>query len=433
MGKVRPSRRAMGLCGALLLLAAPVQAVDQGITGKKLLLKNQRKTVVISKDPKVSITGSDPVNGADSTITFAIGTYTNTYNLPASNWAASGGGTLFKYKNTAAAPGPSAVKITKLKSGLLKLVANGNALSVPVGDATIDVELRLDGGTNRYCMTFPGSGNGDTFLGKDAEAGDCPVCGDGVREGTEVCDSTDDDACPFECQSDCTCPVCGNNQTESTEQCDGTDDGQCPGLCLGDCTCNPTAGVCCDYGGTCGGTAAGICIAFGGTALAGGLQCDASGTCVAANTGSAGGCCETSGPQLCGMPSPAVCPGTFHSDSVCLPSGECAPLCQATTGGFCWFLGDFGESCDDTCVAAGRVYDDATRTFAGSGGSNANCNAVLDDLGVSLPPVSGPCAAFGGIGCAAVGGFGSASVHCLTPPTDSMSAFLPAVRVCACQ
>ena len=32
----------------------------------------------------------------------------------------------------------------------------------------------------------------------------------------------------------------------------------------------------------------------------------------------------------------------------------------------CWFLGDPGQSCTQTCVAHGLVYDDATRTVAGS-------------------------------------------------------------------
>jgi hypothetical protein len=68
-----------------------------------------------------------------------------------------------------------------------------------------------------------------------------------------------------------------------------------------------------------------------------------------------------------------ACPGICTSDCRC---------CEATTGGFCWFLGDADLSCDAVCAAAGKVYDPATETFAGSGGTSANCGAVLQALGV---------------------------------------------------
>ena len=72
--------------------------------------------------------------------------------------------------------------------------------------------------------------------------GSAPTCGNDNVEGSEECDGTDDDACPGECQDDCTCPsneepVCGNNNVEGTEECDGTDDDVCPDECQDDCTC----------------------------------------------------------------------------------------------------------------------------------------------------------------------------------------------------
>ena len=52
-----------------------------------------------------------------------------------------------------------------------------------------------------------------------------------------------------------------------------------------------------------------------------------------------------------------------------------------TVGGYCWYLSD-ADSCTNTCSSRGG-YNEATRTYAGSDGSNSNCEAVLDALGGS--------------------------------------------------
>jgi cysteine-rich repeat protein len=146
----------------------------QAISGKKLLLKNTPKFVLLSKDASISIAGSDPVNGADSSVSFDDGSGPVTFTLPASGWSTNGSGTLFKYKNGAAPGGASVVKGVKIKAGLLKVGAEGLPFPVPNGAASIDVVLTLDGGTNTYCMTFTGTGDGNKFLVKDAPAGACP-------------------------------------------------------------------------------------------------------------------------------------------------------------------------------------------------------------------------------------------------------------------
>lgn len=64
-----------------------------------------------------------------------------------------------------------------------------------------------------------------------------------------------------------------------------------------------------------------------------------------------------------------------------LPPGvkECG--CDAViVGAQCWHYGGSNQSCDDVC-ASYDGYNAATRTYAGSGGTNANCAAVLDALG----------------------------------------------------
>jgi len=77
----------------------------------------------------------------------------------------------------------------------------------------------------------------------DLSEGESQECNNNIREGTEQCDKDDDEACPDECNSDCTCPPggsqgCDNDGVrEGTEECDGADDEACPGRCNYDCTC----------------------------------------------------------------------------------------------------------------------------------------------------------------------------------------------------
>jgi hypothetical protein len=123
----------VGLSSCLLLAVTPASAADQGITGKKLLLESSLKLVLLSKDPGISITGSDPVGGTDSSITFDDGSGPVTISLPKTLWSANGSGTLFKYKNASAPGGPSIVKTAKVKPGLLKVVAKGLPFQVPNG------------------------------------------------------------------------------------------------------------------------------------------------------------------------------------------------------------------------------------------------------------------------------------------------------------
>jgi hypothetical protein len=65
-------------------------------------------------------------------------------------------------------------------------------------------------------------------------------------------------------------------------------------------------------------------------------------------------------------------------------------------GGYCWYLGAINASCVTTCAGHG-AYDTATQSYAGSSGTNADCQSVLSTLGV-------PSGAFfavvgGGLGC----------------------------------
>ncbi len=67
---------------------------------------------------------------------------------------------------------------------------------------------------------------------------------------------------------------------------------------------------------------------------------------------------------------------------VCNGDSECEPGCGAggqMVGGYCWYKSLLEGSCSETCAAHGG-YHTATRTFAGSDGTDAHCESVLDAL-----------------------------------------------------
>jgi hypothetical protein len=102
------------------------------------------------------------------------------------------------------------------------------------------------------------------------------------------------------------------------------------------------------------------------------------------------------------------------------------PDCNVIAGA-CWYLGALAASCDDTCAAESRVYDDATRTFAGSDGTDANCSGVMSVFGIVddvFPFTPGP-----GLGCwySSLDGV----IRSLAPSTSS-AANANARRACAC-
>jgi cysteine-rich repeat protein len=77
---------------------------------------------------------------------------------------------------------------------------------------------------------------------------------------------------------------------------------------------------------------------------------------------------------------------------------DCALEGGEVVDGACWFLGEKGASCEDTCADAGLAYDHATESVAGSGGTNASCKNVLNALGLAVGSATArSCDA--GIGC----------------------------------
>lgn len=183
---------------AYLLGAGNAIALDQPITGKKLWLKSTPKFVLLSNDAGIEISGSDPqCPGGDSSLVMDDGVNSATFLLPCANWRANGSGT-FKYRNSSAPGGPSAVKTVSVKGGLLKVIGKGlGGMSVPNGAGTIDVVLNLDGISHRYCMSFTGTGNGSRFGVNDAPAASCP--------SPPPCDATTGGLCWFLGAKDASC------------------------------------------------------------------------------------------------------------------------------------------------------------------------------------------------------------------------------------
>jgi len=98
-------------------------------------------------------------------------------------------------------------------------------------------------------------------------------------------------------------------------------------------------------------------------------------------------------------------------------------------GGACWYLSAEGASCDTACSGRGG-YNSATRTYAGSDGSNANCEAVMNALlGVNGVAVTDGDFGVGGLGC---GENSNSRFREILTPTTSDASFGIVKRACAC-
>lgn len=60
---------------------------------------------------------------------------------------------------------------------------------------------------------------------------------------------------------------------------------------------------------------------------------------------------------------------------------DCPAACGGLTiGGHCWYLGTSGQSCDAACSTQGGCNLTGTKDYAGSAGTQANCQAVINAL-----------------------------------------------------
>jgi hypothetical protein len=128
-------------------------------------------------------------------------------------------------------------------------------------------------------------------------------------------------------------------------------------------------------------------------------------------------------PTVTATPTPTVTPtATATATATVTPT----PTPTATP---VWYLGASDQSCSDVCSAHSLAYDSATATYAGSGGSEANCKTQLDALGASGSSVTGASCP-DGFGCAVVG---SSRLRCSSPATNATAHFSNYARACACK
>jgi hypothetical protein len=119
---------------------------------------------------------------------------------------------------------------------------------------------------------------------------------------------------------------------------------------------------------------------------------------------------------------------------------ECrsAPTCDGfVNGGVCWVLSSPGGSCENACYSRGG-YNDATRTFAGSAGSDANCMSILTSLGAVFDPEEFQSEELGlGLGCLAATNGGAWQAYRDTYETTAAASYPGGEgayirRACAC-
>lgn len=85
------------------------------------------------------------------------------------------------------------------------------------------------------------------------------------------------------------------------------------------------------------------------------------------------------------------------------PLGVTVAACTcagAAVGGYCWYLGAASASCDTVCASRGGCNLTGIKDYAGSSGSDANCEAVLTALGKPGTPFA---SSLNGVGCIYLG------------------------------
>jgi hypothetical protein len=112
--------------------------------------------------------------------------------------------------------------------------------------------------------------------------------------------------------------------------------------------------------------------------------------------------------------------------------GAVTSCAGSLVGGSCWYYGSTSDSCTTVCSIHGG-YNSATQAYAGSGGSDLNCTAVMNALGVNPGSIedSSLCAAAEGSGCT-FDHLNLVRTRCTGSPTDADSSYGQFGRICAC-
>ena len=173
--------------GQVRRLAVVMTGVDAPLTGKVLTLRTaaQSSLTAKSKDSSIDLGGGvgsadDPtVSGGSLRVRSVVGGFDDTYPMPAGSWSVIGDPSNakgYRYKDPDQANGP--IKVAMLRSGkLIKAVGKGAGLNHTLAANPDPVDVVLQTGTKRYCMTFAGTVRFTAnllFNAKDAGTGTCP-------------------------------------------------------------------------------------------------------------------------------------------------------------------------------------------------------------------------------------------------------------------
>lgn len=99
-------------------------------------------------------------------------------------------------------------------------------------------------------------------------------------------------------------------------------------------------------------------------------------------------------------------------------------------GGYHWYQSAASQSCDSACAAHGGCNLAGTRDYAGSGGSNANCTAVLNALGAAGAGAATDSSFVFGTGCA--WDTTGQRFRATSPATNCTAYAANTYRACAC-
>jgi hypothetical protein len=366
---------ALVLSGFLASAALPAAAIDQPISGKRLVVQRtgtMEKLSFTSKDaaflfPAVG-SDDDPGTGSpggalleiisvtEPTVAFVVppgvgtpGWQSTTGAIPTHRW-----------KNPSAPGGPSAVKLVRLRQGkVLKVLSKqaGLALAAP----TPRVGIRVTTGSLTNCALIVGASirtnAAGKFVGVNAPAPALLDCSEASLRGLPACGSATFPECAGACGAGETCTIAGFSGChcvgpatpcgQSNPTCGGT----CPageecvsfGLAfpLNNCGCLPIGSTPCGSpgppacGGDCpAGAGTGCGAIFSPPSLGGGVICDCVGPGQSCANGFAWGGAPSEGfPFQC---YPIICSGTYPTcGGACQAGGVCSPFAVAETFSGC--------------------------------------------------------------------------------------------------
>jgi hypothetical protein len=123
--------------------------------------------------------------------------------------------------------------------------------------------------------------------------------------------------------------------------------------------------------------------------------------------------------------------GQIYTSGCAAAEEEGGSTCGAggvSVGGYCWYASEHAQSCNQACASHGGCNLTGTRDYAGSGGTNTQCKAVLDALALGSGSVASD--AVLAVGCAA--DEGGTRVRKTSPTTTCAATSLGLFRACAC-